>query len=118
MSTGAPGFSRTPRTLLWVMSWLPASPSMYTGPLRFTIIPCSSAMRGSGRWISQLAFLPTRIHSAVTVLLACAVCPPPRGVRWMMSSLNAPASPVDEDRHDVPSDGCEQHEVKRHVPAY
>src|SRR5260221_2480469 len=115
MSTGGPGFSRTPRTLLWVMSWLPASPSMYTGPLRFTIIPCSSAMRGSGRWISQLALRPTRTHSVVTVFWVCVVRPPPRGVRVRMRNFTARASPVDEDRDHVRRERGEQHECERHV---
>src|SRR5471032_2817387 len=106
---------RTERTLLRVMSWLPPSPSMYTRPSRLTIIPCSRAMRGSGRWISQLAFLPTRIHSALTVFLVWAVRPPPRGVRWMMSSFNASRSPVDENRDDVDRERREQHEGERHV---
>src|SRR5471032_748723 len=106
---------RTERTLLRVMSWLPASPSMYTRPLRLTIIPCSSAMRGSGKWISQLAFRPTRIHSAVTAFLVWDVRPPPRGVRWMMSSFNARGSPVDEDRNDVHRESGQQHEGERDV---
>jgi len=79
MSIGSPAFIRTERTLLRVMSCVPPSPSMYTGPSRFTIIPCSRAMRGSGRWISQLALRPTRTHSPFTVLRVLEVRPPDRG---------------------------------------
>src|SRR6266704_348959 len=77
-------------------------------------MPCSSAMRGSGRWISQLAFLPTRIHSATTLFLVCAVRPPPRGVRCMTRSFKA-RSPVDEDRGDMHGERREQQEREGHV---
>src|SRR5882672_1144595 len=115
MSIGSPGLRRAERTLLRVMSWLPASPSMYTGPSRLTIMPCSSATRGSGRWISQLALRPTRTQSATTVFFTCAARPPGRGVRITMSSFTRSASPVDEDRDDVRHERGEQHEGKRHV---
>src|SRR5260221_4194087 len=110
MSIGSPGFRRTERTLLRVMSVLPASPSMYTGPLRFTIMPCSSAMRGSGRWISQLALRPMRTQSALTVFLVCVERPPPRVVWVTMRTLMGRASPLDEHRHDVHDERGEQHE--------
>src|SRR5687768_14883312 len=72
--------------------------------------PCSRAMRGSGRWISQLAFRPTRTNAASTAFLVVPRAPP----------LNTPRSftrrsPVDEDRDDVRRERGEERERERHV---
>src|SRR6187401_3446084 len=112
---GSPGFMRTDRTLFRVMSWLPASPSRYTSPSRFTIISCSSATRASGRWISQLALRPTRTQSTSIVLRVWATRPSGRCVRVTRRSFTRAASPVDEDRHDVHHECGEEHEGERHV---
>src|SRR5688572_29343647 len=109
MSIDAPGLRRTERTLLRVMFWLPGSPSTYTRPSRFTTMPCSSATRGSGRWISQLALRPTRSHSPSTTLRT--------GVRpgARVTTRTFKRSPVDEDREHVRHQRRQHHEGERHV---
>ena len=72
-------------------------------------------MRGSARWISQLALRPTRTQSALTVFFDCVIRPSGRGALLDDEKLHAAASPVDEHRDDVHDERGEQHEGERHV---